>query len=381
LKIRNTVILFLLALAAAAVSAQTTLGYTYTIIDYPAAFNTGVFGINRVGQMSGTFFGNDGVGRAFIYADGKFNTINFPQAERTFGFGINDAGSLVGYYIDSGNLTHGFLYDGKSFSTIDYPKAKTTRASGINGTGQIVGGFVDDNGVTHGFIDSGGKFRAINFPGATRTEAYGINDAGWIVGYYADSKSVTHGFMDKDGVLTNVDFPGAVRTSPYGINKSGQISGTFTDKNRNHGFINAPRGTKLNFPGALSTFGFALNDSGAVVGQIVDLDSVDHGFLAVPGKVQAPMISARLDPDTIGSGINGFKLRVRGIGFVPNSVLQWNGSARPTTYVDDSNLSVSIPREDIEKPGRALVTIVNPGPNGGTSNVVSFAVQGSTSPQ
>jgi len=380
MRIRNALSFSLLLLCFGTVAAQTPPHYSYTIIDYPGAFNTGVFGINRTGELSGTFFGSDGVAHAFIYKERKFSAISFPKADRTFGFGINNTGSIVGYYIDSDNVTHGFLYDGKSYSTVDYPKAKTTRANGINGSGEIVGGFVDESGATHGFIYKAGKFTSLDFPMATRTEAYGINDEGWVVGYYADSKSIIHGFLDKAGVLTTIDYPGALRTNLYGINESGQTSGTYIDRNKNHGFVNIPESVKLNIQGALSTFAFALNDSGKVVGQSVDVDSVDHGFLAESGKVQAPQISARLDPDWVKSGLNGFKLRVRGFGFVPGAVLHWNGAARPTTFEDDSNLTVSIPPEDIAKTGTAELTVVNPGPHGGTSNVVVFPVRSSPPP-
>jgi probable HAF family extracellular repeat protein len=378
MRIRHTLTLSLVVAAAIASAGQKTTRYSYTIIDYPGSFNTGVFGINRSGQMSGTFFGSDGVARAFIYTDGKFSTVNFPKADRTFGFGINDAGSIVGYYIDTENRTHGFLYDGKNFTAIDYPKAKTTRANGINNSGEIVGGFVDEAGVTHGFIQKAGQFTPLDFSGATRTEAYGINDAGWIVGYYADSKSVIHGFVDKAGVSTTVDYPGALRTNLYGINKSGQISGTYIDRNKNHGFVNTPESVKLNIPGALSTFAFALNDSGVVVGQSVDVDSVDHGFLAVLDKAQLPQISARMDPDWVKAGVNGFKLNVRGFGFAPGSVVHWNGAARPTAFTDEASITASIPPEDIANPGSALVSIVNP--DGGTSNVVVFPVRATPPP-
>ena len=378
MRIRKTLALSVLLVIVGAAGAQKPTHYSYTIIDYPGSFNTGVFGINRSGQMSGTFFGSDGIARAFIYTDGKFNAVNYPKADRTFGFGINDAGSIVGYYIDTENRSHGYLYDGKNFTAVDYPKAKTTRASGINSSGEIVGGYVDEAGVTHGFLQKAGKFTSIDFPGATRTEAYGINEAGWIVGYYADSKSLIHGFVDKAGVRTTVDYPGSLRTNLYGINKSGQITGTYIDRNKNHGFVNTPESMKLNIPGALSTFAFALNDSGVIVGQSVDVDSVDHGFIAVPDKAQTPQISARMDPDWVKAGVNGFKLNVRGFGFAPGSVVHWNGAARPTAFTDDANITASIPPEDIANPGSALVSIVNP--DGGTSNVVVFPVRATPPP-
>jgi len=378
MSIRRTLTLSLLFVAVSTAIAQKALHYTYTIIDYPGAFNTGVFGINRSGQMSGTFFGSDGIARAFIYTEGKFSTVNYPKADRTFGFGINDAGSIVGYYIDSDNRSHGFLYDGKNFTAIDYPNAKTTRANGINGSGEIVGGFVDDAGATHGFIYKAGKFQAIDFAGATRTEVYGINEAGWMVGYYADSRSAIHGFLDKAGVRTTVDYPGALRTNLYGVNKNGYVAGTYIDRNKNHGFLNAPESLKLNIPGALSTFAFALNDSGQVVGQSVDLDSVDHGFVALPDKPQAPQISARMDPDWAKAGANGLKLNVRGFGFVQGSVVKWNGSPRPTSFGDDSIVTGTITPEDIASPGSALVTVVNP--DGLVSNVVVFPIRSTPPP-
>jgi hypothetical protein len=131
--IRTIVVLVMLGLTTIAKGETTPTTYTYKTIDYPAAFNTGVFGINRTGQMSGTYFGNDGVAHAFICTSGKFSSLDFPKASRTFGFGLNEAAWIVGYYIDSDNKIHGFLHDAEKFSAIDYPKATATRAYGLNG--------------------------------------------------------------------------------------------------------------------------------------------------------------------------------------------------------------------------------------------------------
>jgi hypothetical protein len=97
----------------------------------------------------------------------------------------------------------------------------------------------------------------------------------------------------------------------------------------------------------------------------------------VTGQSQAPQISERMDPDTIAAGTPGFSLRVRGIGFVPGAVLKWNGNPRPTEFEDNAHVTATIPGSDIAQPGTALITIVNPGADGGTSNVVSFLVSGS----
>lgn len=374
MKIVTSVFVFMLALEMGAASAAGQEKYAYTVVDYPEAPNTGVFGINQSGQVSGTFFDLKGIAHAFTYQAGKYTAIDYPNAERTFGFGIDNTGRIVGYYIKDG-LTHGFLYDAGKFTDVDYPKANSSRAYGINASGQIVGSYQDTrDGSPHGFLLSGGKYTAIDFPGATRTEAFGINDAGQIVGYFSDPTPAVHGFLDKAGVLTKVDFPKARRTNLYGISKTGKVCGTVADTNRNHGFVGDSEYAKLNFPGALSTFGFALNDSGQVVGQYVDEDSVDHGFIATAGDVQAPQISKRLGPDTTTAGVGEFKLQVRGAAFVPGAVLQWNGQPRPTTFVDDTLLTATIPASDTATPGTALLRVINPGPQAAASNIQTFIV-------
>jgi probable HAF family extracellular repeat protein len=374
MKIATCVFVLLFVLGTEAASAAGPAKYTYMVVDYPEAPNTGVFGINESGQLSGTFFDLKGIAHAFTYKAGKYAAIDYPKAERTFGFGIDATGRVVGYYIKDGS-THGFLYDAGKFTDVDYPKAASSRAYGINASGQIVGSYQDTrDGNPHGFLLSAGKYTAINFPGAVRTEAFGINDAGQIVGDFSDSTSAVHGFLDKTGVMTKVDFPKSFHTNLYGISKTGKVCGTVADTSRNHGFIDDSGYTKLNFPGALSTFGFALNDSGQVVGQYVDEDSVDHGFVAMVGEKQAPQISKRLGPDSTAAGLGEFKLQVRGAAFVPGAVLQWNGEPRPTTFVDDTLLTATILASDTVTPGTALLRVINPGPEALASNVQTFIV-------
>lgn len=374
----------LLTLTAATGFAAPPPGYTYFTVDYPAAFNTGVFGINNVGQTSGTYYDNHGIAHAFINDAAKdskkFRTLDYPNANRTFGFGINDGGWIVGYYQDSVNAIHGYFHDGEKFIPIDYPQAKSTRALGINKSGQIVGAFVDDKGTTHGFTNEAGKYKQLDYPGAIRTEAYGINDTGWIVGYYADSNNRVHGFVDKSGTFTSFDAPGAASTSPYSIDKSGRIAGSYVDGNGNHGFINETPRVRLHYPRALSTFAFAINDAGQVVGQYIDEDSVAHGFMTVRAEYQLPQISENIDPNVVVAGLPGFFLTCRGIGFVPGSVVYWNGDARPTSFEDDAHVTAKIPPADIATPGTALVKVVNPGPNGGTSNVVTYTISATGAP-
>jgi hypothetical protein len=66
---------------------------------------------------------------------------------------------------------------------------------------------------------------------------------------------------------------------------------------------------------------------------------------------------------------------VNGTGFVAGSVVDWNGSARATTFVSGSKLTASILASDIALASTASVTVVNPTPGGGTSNVVFLPVE------
>jgi FG-GAP-like repeat/IPT/TIG domain len=75
-----------------------------------------------------------------------------------------------------------------------------------------------------------------------------------------------------------------------------------------------------------------------------------------------------------GAGGAGLTLTIHGTGFVSTSTANWNGSPRATTFVSDSELTVAIPSSDIANPGTAAITVTNPTPGGGTSNVATFDV-------
>ena len=80
-----------------------------------------------------------------------------------------------------------------------------------------------------------------------------------------------------------------------------------------------------------------------------------------------PQITA-LTPATVAAGGGDFTLTVTGTGFVTGSTVQWNGQALTTTYVSDTQISAVVPAADIAQAGSAPVTVVSPGPGGGTSD-------------
>jgi hypothetical protein len=99
---------------------------------------------------------------------------------------------------------------------------------------------------------------------------------------------------------------------------------------------------------------------------------VNSGAAAQANPV--PFVLQRLIPGAAVPGGAGFTLTVNGAGFVSGAVVNWNGSPRSTTFVTGTMVQAQIPASDIAAAGTALVTIGNPTPGGGTSNVALFSI-------
>jgi hypothetical protein len=69
-----------------------------------------------------------------------------------------------------------------------------------------------------------------------------------------------------------------------------------------------------------------------------------------------------------------FTLTVNGTGFVNGSTVNYNGSARVTTFVSSTQVTAAITAADIAAVGTFPVTVTNPVPGGGTSVAVNFNV-------
>jgi hypothetical protein len=81
-----------------------------------------------------------------------------------------------------------------------------------------------------------------------------------------------------------------------------------------------------------------------------------------------------LSPSNKSAGSSAFTLTVNGTNYISSSVVQWNGSPRTTTFVSATLLTAAITAADIQTANTDLVTVANPTPGGGTSNVSQFAV-------
>jgi predicted outer membrane repeat protein len=108
-----------------------------------------------------------------------------------------------------------------------------------------------------------------------------------------------------------------------------------------------------------------------------DLDACDIGAYEDTDKNPYPAITT-LVPNSKPEGESGFTLTVNGYTYgtfvLGLSVVHWNGSPRPTAFVNTSQITAEITTDDLASAGTAKVTVLNPGQGGGLSNEVVFTI-------
>ena len=140
--------------------------------------------------------------------------------------------------------------------------------------------------------------------------------------------------------------------------------------------LDATTGTISGTPTAAGTWYFE-----ATVTDAAGADAVD-GSLSIqinPKTASAaanpvPFLNQPLVPTAVSPGGPGLTLSVSGTGFVSSATVDFNGSPLTTTFVDSEHLSALVPAANVATAETASVTVVNPAPGGGSSNVVYFQV-------
>jgi phospholipase C len=113
-----------------------------------------------------------------------------------------------------------------------------------------------------------------------------------------------------------------------------------------------------------------MTDSDADSPHVVLLDGA--GTRALSNAV--PSIGQPLVPTAVAPGSPGFMLSVSGLNFLQGAVVQWNGTALPTTFVNSDRLSAMVPAANLTSAQTANISITNSVPGGPTSNVLPFHV-------
>lgn len=156
-------------------------------------------------------------------------------------------------------------------------------------------------------------------------------------------------------------------------------------------FVN---GAKVLWNGSARPTGFV--NSGQLTAQISSQDIAASGAIPVIVQNPAPGGGNSTPPQTFNitnttplvfstypdavpaqsGGGPAFSLTLNGAYFVNGSTAYWNGAARPTTYINSSQLIVTIGdgNSDLATAGKATLTVTNPTPGGGPSSPFNFTI-------
>jgi hypothetical protein len=90
----------------------------------------------------------------------------------------------------------------------------------------------------------------------------------------------------------------------------------------------------------------------------------------------APTLTT-ITPSTAASGSSTLTLALAGSNFLPDSVVNFNGAAIATTFVDPNDLTATLPAADLASVGVFPITVSNPDTAGAISGTVNFTVTAS----
>jgi hypothetical protein len=71
-------------------------------------------------------------------------------------------------------------------------------------------------------------------------------------------------------------------------------------------------------------------------------------------------------------------LTITGTNFMAGAQVQWNGTPRPTTFVDPTHLRAQVGASDLAAPGTAAIRVINPDLADAPSNALAFTVRNPT---
>ena len=103
--------------------------------------------------------------------------------------------------------------------------------------------------------------------------------------------------------------------------------------------------------------------------------SAGQVFAIDPATVTNPLpVLNNVAPASVTEGSPAFTLTVNGTDFVDSSVVRWNGTNRPTTFVSAGQLLADIGAADVATAGTASITVFSPAPGGGLSASTNLTI-------
>jgi hypothetical protein len=138
--------------------------------------------------------------------------------------------------------------------------------------------------------------------------------------------------------------------------------------------LNASTGAISGIPTGAGTWYFEATATDAGGGLAI------NGFMSIqinpsgPAGNPVPFLNQTLVPTAVSPGASAFTLGVSGAGFVSGATIDFNGTPLTTTFVDGEHLTAVMPASNVANAQTASITVANPAPGGGSSNVVYFPI-------
>jgi hypothetical protein len=98
-------------------------------------------------------------------------------------------------------------------------------------------------------------------------------------------------------------------------------------------------------------------------------------MLTVTKTASPAPVAVSLSPATVSHGTGNCRMSVRGSGFVPGSIVTWNGKRISASYVSPAQMTVYVTKAAIASTGTATIAVKNPAPGGGTSKTITFTIK------
>jgi uncharacterized protein (TIGR03437 family) len=93
----------------------------------------------------------------------------------------------------------------------------------------------------------------------------------------------------------------------------------------------------------------------------------------------SPSITELLPP-MAQAGSGPLTLTIIGSGFIPSSIVSFNGNPHQPVFVSDAQLTITLSASDLSTSGNFAVLVSNPSPGGGSSGAVNFNVSHASVP-
>jgi hypothetical protein len=96
-------------------------------------------------------------------------------------------------------------------------------------------------------------------------------------------------------------------------------------------------------------------------------------FAINPAPSGVPQIT-KISPSSVFAQSCQITLSLSGTGFAGQSVVSVNGNNLPTAFINSTSLTAAIPQADFVSSGALEITVINPPPGGGTSNLMQLNI-------